>query len=413
MDMPTDFSGFACPQAGLAPDLLDLLVVEHADQLISTVLERHSGSLEQSAPGLCGLFKTWLARPPGADRDTTDFDTVWNAAFGDMHAMLVSQTPSDLLRSAAAVALRLNACGQPGGWEVSLPAAAALRFGPWVLPAASAISVRATTARVALCLHVQQTWRTMVFERAPGGPWTTAQASLLEALHGSGHADFAFLLAPRNALSEPAAARLLFADAYQFDGADMRITESWRGTCAQALTLLNTTAPHYAAWVSRVLRELVPLKARPAVFNSGSEQYSPGVVCVCDHPYRWPLAEMLVHECSHQYLHIINRLGPLDDGSDTGLHYSPFRNKPRPLFFIVVAYHAFANVLLFYRHARARGLLPDPSVPSDAFTQRERVLQAQLRQIEPVLLQSRALTPLGRALWEPLYQALQRETARA
>lgn len=408
MDAASDFSGFSCPQEGLGQDLLDLVAIEHADQLVGTLLQRHSVALNQFAPGVQGLLRGWLARPVGPD-----YNTVWNTAFGDLHAMLVSQTPDDLLRSAAGVALRLHACGHGGDWEVALPARAALRFGQWILPEARAISVQARPERVALCLQVAQTWRTLEFERSPGAGWLAADAGPLEALRPSGHPDFCFRLAPRAALSGPATERLLHADAYAFEGSDMRITDAWTHTCSQALQLLAATSPAYVTWVDRVLRDLVPLKGRPGIFNSGSEQYSPGVVCVCDHPYRWPLAEMLVHECSHQYLHLINRLGPLDDGSDTSLHYSPFRNKLRPLFFILVAYHAFANVLLFYRQARARGLVPDQSVPSDAFVHRERTLQAQLRQIEPVLLQSRALTPLGRALWQPLYQALERASAVA
>ena len=44
---------------------------------------------------------------------------------------------------------------------------------------------------------------------------------------------------------------------------------------------------------------------------------------------------------------------------------------------------------------------------------RERTLQAQLALLVPVLAQSQALTPLGRARWEPLHQALEQEALAA
>jgi HEXXH motif-containing protein len=137
------------------------------------------------------------------------------------------------------------------------------------------------------------------------------------------------------------------------------------------------------------------------MLNSGSERFSPGVIYISNQHHRCPLAEMLVHEATHQYAYILTRLGPLDDGTDQTLYYSPIRNAGRPIRFIVLAYHAFANVLLFYRMARAHGL-PDEEVLING----DAPLESHLETLEQALQRTSALTCFGRALWEPLYEQI-------
>ena len=110
---------------------------------------------------------------------------------------------------------------------------------------------------------------------------------------------------------------------------------------------------------------------------------------------------MLVHECSHQYYHLLTRLGPVDDGSDTTLAYSPVKNTGRPISMILLAYHAFANVELFYRHCQAAGLEDEGYCANN-----QEGLKPQLEQLEQALSATDALTELGQALWEPLAERI-------
>ena len=208
-------------------------------------------------------------------------------------------------------------------------------------------------------------------------------------------------------LSPTAARRLLEADAYSFASDETAATEEWQETLRSAMALLDRAAPQYVPWVHTVVCHVIPLAARSGCFNSGGERCSPGVVCVSNQPLVWPLAEMLVHEATHQYMHIAMRLGAFDDGSDETQYYSPFRDKDRPLPYILIAYHAFGNVLLFYRTARKRGLVPDAWVTTGPFADREATLESQLRIVEPVLRTASTLTELGEALWRPLARQLQ------
>jgi len=63
---------------------------------------------------------------------------------------------------------------------------------------------------------------------------------------------------------------------------------------------------------------------------------------------------------------------------------------------MLMTYHAFANVVLFHRACRAHGFR---DAAADA---REAEFSGQLAQYEQVLAASKCLTPIGRALWEPL-----------
>jgi HEXXH motif-containing protein len=170
--------------------------------------------------------------------------------------------------------------------------------------------------------------------------------------------------------------------------------------------MIANYAPFYAPWVSYVVRDLIPVPARLAVANSASGGHTPGAICIANRPDPCALAEILVHEATHQYLHILTRLGPLDDGTDETLYFSPFRNALRPVYYILVAYHAFANVLLFYSMAQAHGLSVD-QYGAGALPRMQR-LKDGLEQLERALDATPALTPFGRALWEPLHDQLRR-----
>lgn len=388
----TQLRGFACPQAELNRAVLDLLVVDHCRQVLLAFLDRHGEDVAASSSRLTDVLARWAAHGDG-------FEAAWSLAFGDMHAALVIPTEVDVTRVAAAVGLRLNGEGTTGMWEARLNEPAAFRFGRWLLPRASAIRVESTKDTVDVELKTLNGTSVVAFRRGRDG-WSASNGIELPIVDRAG---VCFSISPASALTPEAGRRLLDADAYSFDISEVADDVSWHRVCEESVDLLSEAAPEYVPWVGAVLRDLVPLQARPRVFNSGSDRYSPGVVCLSNQPYRWVLAEMLVHECTHQYMNIVTRLGSIDDGTDHELHFSPFRNKDRPIMFLVVAYHAFANVLLFYRSARARGMVPEP-IPGqeEAFTNREATLARQLEQIEGPLAVSTALTPIGRALWEPL-----------
>src|SRR4030095_1007542 len=90
--------------------------------------------------------------------------------------------------------------------------------------------------------------------------------------------------------------------------------------------------------------------------RSFSDQDRPGTIGASLPASALSIGETLVHEASHQMANIRKRLGPLDDGSDDRGYFSPVKQTERPVDAILIAYHAFANVVLFYRACLASGV---------------------------------------------------------
>jgi hypothetical protein len=114
-----------------------------------------------------------------------------------------------------------------------------------------------------------------------------------------------------------------------------------------ALDLLSTYAPQYYLWVAQIITHIAIIDAPDRRLHSSSSLLHWGAIAVsaCDEPLR--ACEMLIHEASHQYFHLLARLvAPVNEDPE---FYSPLKNKPRPLSKLMLGYHAFANVYLFYR----------------------------------------------------------------
>jgi HEXXH motif-containing protein len=101
---------------------------------------------------------------------------------------------------------------------------------------------------------------------------------------------------------------------------------------------------------------------------------------------------------SHQYYYVATRLGPVDDGSDPTLYYSPIKRTGRPIANILLAYHAFGNVVLLMRDLRLNGYADETGYISA----NESALGAQLQELEAGLMSTTALTSVGRSLYDPL-----------
>ncbi len=127
--------------------------------------------------------------------------------------------------------------------------------------------------------------------------------------------------------------------------------------------------------------------------------HAPGIVLVSWSADPVEVAEMLVHESSHQYFHLLSRLGKVDDGSDEGEYFSPAVQRSRPLSRILIGYHAFANVLLFYRALLRNGFTDDPHCRAT-----ETRLCHDVELLELPLRDNPALTQIGRDLTQPLME---------
>jgi HEXXH motif-containing protein len=370
---------------------LETLVIDHGRQTVEAFLDRHAARLELKGNGLAPALTSWL------QRDET-FDAVWNFAFGDIYSALVSDQPDEVDRSAAALAIRLHAFGLEGEWQFEVDQPAGFLFDRWLLPLSDAVRVSATGGCVSIDTRTADGWRQTTFRRGENG-WDSSNGRSLPVL---GHPGLRCTVLPIECLPPTSSARKLAAGSYDADNPNTD-TDLLLRTGDEAAKLIAEFADVYLPWVSQVVKDLVPLPPKPDTINSASGNLAPGVITVTNQERRCTLAEQLVHEATHHYLYIIKRLGPIDDGSDQTLYFSPFRNVGRPILYILFAYHAFGNVLLFYRMAQANGL---PDYEPGMYSTRR--LEEHLHALEKALETTRALTPLGRALWERLHDQIHR-----
>lgn len=171
-------------------------------------------------------------------------------------------------------------------------------------------------------------------------------------------------------------------------------------TVVAGLHLLETCAPDYHRWVTRVVNTIIVIPTPPTGDCSGSWPDSSGCVYLSQPISALKVAEVLVHEASHQYFHMAERISPSKRPDEHGLYYSPSVGTERPLDRILLAYHAFANVLNFYsklagdwtRHA----WLPD----------RVRQVNATVEVLDTPLRRMQGLSELGAAIYLPLQMAL-------
>ena len=164
---------------------------------------------------------------------------------------------------------------------------------------------------------------------------------------------------------------------------------------SDALALLEEAAPEYRAWVLCLLREVTPIR-RPGdnALASGSSALRPGGIDIAISASATETAEMLIHECSHQYLHMVSWFGALVTEAAQP-HYSPLKRRERPLEKILLGYHAFGNVMLAYAQLRAHG-------HAEALAGRSHVISAYVDELAKPLIEEVGLSTLGREIVRPL-----------
>jgi HEXXH motif-containing protein len=168
-----------------------------------------------------------------------------------------------------------------------------------------------------------------------------------------------------------------------------------------AIGVLESFVPHYAGWVRRVFRAVIPLISPRGVTMSSSDATAPGVIRMSLDHDPITIGELLIHESAHLYFHLLEHGGPVINGADPALYWSPFRRAERPIRNLLLAYHAFVNVVLYYRSLE--GVREANRVAIRAVSE---TIEQHLAQIDGPLECSHGLTPRGRFVWSALHQEL-------
>jgi HEXXH motif-containing protein len=144
-------------------------------------------------------------------------------------------------------------------------------------------------------------------------------------------------------------------------------------------------------WVEFVIKGLVPVVTSAKRAEGGSASTLPGVI-YCSFPNDvLEVAETLVHEASHQYFFLLERIEPIVLGLDKGSYYSPIKRLDRPIRTILLTYHAFFNVYALVLKLADAGLQR-----SEAIRARLSSLSHDLDVLDSHMAASNDFTPVGR-----------------
>ena len=368
---------FACPQEPFDDNAMTRIW----DTLIQSTLRAFLDQWHDADPNHRDLAN-YVAQAPQA---RPVFEETWDIAYGRI-AQGSWDDPHVALDLAAGLAMRRAAAGQPGAWSATFGALRRFRWGHILLPPVDSISVESDGTFATI-----RTGGGKLRLECRGGEWSGPGAEALPRF-GPGKS---VMLVPKYAVEE-----LEVVDDFNtirgYPSPDAAMT----GSFGAAIDALMSHAPAYGIWVRRLLRGVLVCEAVRSRTRSSSWKEAPGLVLMSHTDDLSLIAEMLVHECSHQYFYLLNWLGPFDDETDHELYYSPAVGRARPLNKILIAYHAFANVLLMYQDFRADGF---------DVTGCDRVIGRLTHDVEALdrpLRNNPSLGATGKALYLPLADRL-------
>jgi hypothetical protein len=375
--LPDVHHGFSCPFEPFDDEYLLAIARRQSARNVEVFLERSRGHLLARATGLEGVLEDF-------HDDAGDFDAVWHTSIGQLG---VAHGPGWSLSAAVNLGLHVGA-RRSCSWTANLPVSQIFRFSQFELPSASRVTFDRDGNEATIALEHERANTLLNFYLEADDWRSDVVPPLLRVSSGTNPVSIVPRLPPPVSLPEGLRA----------SGPP---DEATRSGYAGAYALITDFAQIYAPWVRRTIRELLPLESPSNATCSNSFEFLPGLVALSRHAPQIGLSELLVHEASHQYFHLLARVGPVHDGSDTELYYSPAVRVRRPIDKILLAYHAFANIFLFYQTCRANGFEEAAGAPRVCADQ-EHFLKAWLDELSEPLRATRALTPIGRALFEPL-----------
>jgi hypothetical protein len=346
------------------------LIVASAQVQTAIFLRRHGAEVARASSGLTDVLSRW----------NQCGGTIDQAMLLPLAIRTIRDSKLDPVRIAALSASHLNWSGHEGEWRATLAEPSRIRFGIRQTPPIREIAVSASGGRVEVSLDGRPAIE--IGQLKPDVPVLHFNQSWVPILGRE---------------TQPT---LPVDDSAEL--ASLSLPEV-NQCLSEAHSILSRSAPDYLKWVEDAVSAVVPIvPPGENVLQSFSLPGVNGVIFVSLPSPPLKVAELLVHECSHQYFHY----GLLDtlfsNGMDTALYWSPYVQKDRPIDRILVAFHAFANIVLFYRACLAAG--------TDDFSETaEMEIESNLQHLAPMseyLDRSRGLSPTGRGLFEPLRDEL-------
>lgn len=320
--------------------------------------------------------------------DGLTFEEIWTPVIGQCLQALRNNSRTEARRAVLGLLLHLSCRGVPGSWSIGLDGPGIFLWDSFLLPASDTFSIK-SDGKTTASMRLKDS--SLYFWRNENDRWESNDAVAAQTIQTpSGRV---ILLSHLNGL-DPDCFRL---DLPLVDG----ISPTQLTAISESFDILKHGAPGYHSWVCRILRYLGIIKSPENFMRSGSLEWFWGLVAVSNNPNPLSICEMLVHECSHQYFNFISRLG--SPSNNPNLYYSPFPKALRPMDKIMLGYHAFGNVFLFYRECLSNRTL------SAECEQRMRIVRDDIQLVQDLTTDPQNWTPIGQALIQPLAERIRNE----
>ncbi|BEU74991.1 MULTISPECIES: aKG-HExxH-type peptide beta-hydroxylase [Ralstonia solanacearum species complex] len=381
---------FSLPDAQSNERIFDTVMNAHGMAVAKWLLDLHGDTIAAATEGLLDYLHAWIADPGPSD-------TAWDIAFGRVHLAMKEGHLPDPVGAAVRLGLRIARSGRRGRWSAPMMASP-VQFDEMLVEHVRDVEVNnAPGAAARVTLGLADGTSRMLDRNVHDGRWQGEGAERLESV--GRHR--AIQLLHRRALPPEDCRGDIFKECQPVTHITREAAQSFH----DGFEVLERNAPQYVPWIERVLKGIVVCPQQETYrLVSGSWEDVPGFAHMSSPHGGIDIAEVLVHECAHQYFYMLQRVGPVDDASDAQLYWSPPIRKKRPLSRILMAYHALANVQLLY-DAVANN--PANSSLSIQYVKvNEPALQAAIQALEEPLRGNSALTELGRGLYEPLAERM-------
>lgn len=385
-DLSLGRAGFASPFSR-GPDLQTLAALSggFSQAALQLFLECHENILASLGSGVVSSLREWLDTSPS-------FPEAWTPLFGRAVDLVRARNGEEQAPALAVqILLHLHQAGRSGSWEAKIPHCARFRIGSHVTPDLRFCSCESTDES----FHLKgELCRGRAFECEFSSDTLSSASEPLQRLAHLETSLGRILLLTSGGHCHVESPR-------DFDGVLEEIDKDGTACLSRGLALINQYASVYSRWTELVLREVIPLRQAGDRLRSGGVATHFGQIHMTVSDSRTLVAEMFVHEATHQYFELLRRLDPLEESGESFEFYSPVVGRPRPLWAILKAFHAFANVAMLHSILRQNGISEEELAPVN-----EGQVASDIQILGDHLAQHAKFTAAGRSLYEDLVEQL-------
>lgn len=382
--VPSPLAQYSRPSEKYDSRISTEIAVSYASELIKIFVESQGHKIMKNSTGVIDF----ICR---AIDEGLSFEQVWDHSLGGIESIFEGSEYHDEADVAARIALHLASESKSGGtFKSSLSERGRVKWKGWLLPVAEAMEFEGDGHSANIILQNDREYMEYQFVN----DYITEGIETVTALPQVGLNGSITLFPARSIIiSSRAASRL--EEPMEIIG------ENVSNIFNESIEILDCYALRYRRWVLEIVRGILCYPRLEGQSFSGSWTNLPGTIhmSMLDEPLQ--ICSVLIHEASHQYFNLVSCIVDYVDGQDNSEYYSPTVKKPRPLDRILMAYHAFANVVLFYRECEMLGILR-----SEHCKRQFEQFITYVEQLDEPLRGNKSLTNAGFSLYAPLARAI-------